>query len=261
MRTEVRIVGSDNEGWIMRGMDPKDPRCVRTPDALTDAVNEAGFLPLFRNSVPGFSVEERTAPSGWWTGDEATDPWEWRRLLADSGLVAYGKFFDRKAGFISLAWLPDFLNWRRDGYDFDARWEDEKAPFRQKKIMDLFADGQEWYSFDLKRKAGFGPGGEKNFEGVLTDLMMQGYLTVRDFRCRLNRQGMPYGWHVAVYATPEKIWGYDRVTAAYARRPEESRQRILMHPHQRFPGATDAQLGKIMKFGAQHGESESVRSH
>ena len=29
------------------------------------------------------------------------------------------------------------MNFRRDGYDFDALWDDEKASFRQKKIMDL----------------------------------------------------------------------------------------------------------------------------
>ena len=31
------------------------------------------------------------------------------------------------------------MNYRRDGYDFDALWDDEKASRRQKKIMDLFA--------------------------------------------------------------------------------------------------------------------------
>ena len=36
------------------------------------------------------------------------------------GKVAYGKFFDKKAGFISLEWLPYFANYRRSGYDFDA---------------------------------------------------------------------------------------------------------------------------------------------
>ena len=34
----VAIFGFMSEDtWIMRGMDPKDPRCVRTPDALTGA--------------------------------------------------------------------------------------------------------------------------------------------------------------------------------------------------------------------------------
>ena len=241
-------MGNENGEWIMRGMASDDPRRLRTPEQLIETVNELGFLPLFRNSLPGFSVEERTAAGDWWTGSESTDPWEWRRLLADSGQVAYGKFFDRKAGFISLDWLPDFANWRRDGYDFDALWEDEKASWRQKKIMDLFGSGEEMPSFDVKRKAGFGPGGEKNFEGVMTDLMMRTYLTVRDFRCRLNQKGQPYGWHVAVYAAPETIWGYGRVTKAYHRPPQESKARIFARIRACFPGADDSQIQRIMRF-------------
>ena len=240
-------MGNENGEWIMRGVSESSPACLRTPGQLIDLIDEIGFLPLFRNGVPGFSVEERTVPRHWWTGDEACDPWEWRRILADSGKVAYGKFFDRKAGFISLKWLPDFANARRDGYDFDALWEDEKAPFRQKKIMDLFANGEEMYSFDVKRKAGFGGDGEKNFEGVITDLMMRTYLVIRDFRCRLNKQGMPYGWHVAVYTTPEAIWGGDLMTSAYHKKPEESRQAMEDRLEICFPEASAASIRKILR--------------
>ena len=238
---------NENGEWIMRGVSESDPACLRTPGQLISLIDEIGFLPLFRNGVPGFSVEERTVPRHWWTGDEKNDPWEWRRILADSGRVAYGKFFDRKAGFISLKWLPDFANARRDGYDFDSLWEDEKAPFRQKKIMDLFAGGQEMFSFDVRRKAGFGKEGEKNFEGVITDLMMRTYLVIRDFRCRLNREGKPYGWHVAVYTTPEAIWGSRLVTSAYHKKPEESHQALEDRLKTYFPQASAAQIRKLLR--------------
>ncbi|MCR4886509.1 MAG: hypothetical protein K5919_06320 [Clostridiales bacterium] len=247
-------MGNEQGEWIMRGLDRDDPARIRTVEQLAEVIDRLGFLPLFRNSAPGFSVEERTAADGWWTGDEADDPWEWRRLLADSGKAAYGKFFDRKAGFISLKWLSDFANWRRDGYDFDAWWEDEKAPFRQKKIMDLFEGDQELYSFDVKRRAGFGGDGEKNFEGVITDLMMETYLVIRDFRQRLNQKGLPYGWHVAVYTRPETIWGYELLSGAYHRQPEDSRQRIFTRAREICPQATDRQIESILKFGAnRHG--------
>ena len=58
--------------------------------------------------------------------------------MARSGRVAYGKFFGKKAGFISKTWFPHFANWRRDGYDFDSRWDEELATMRQKRIMDQF---------------------------------------------------------------------------------------------------------------------------
>ena len=233
--------------WYMHGLRWEDPNRVRTKEQLIERINQIGFLPLFRNSVPGFSVEEMTFGPDWWTGNEQIDPWEWRRILADSGQVAYGKFFDKKAGFISLKWLPDFANWRRDGYDFDSLWEDELASFRQKKIMDRFLEKDEWFSFDLKRKAGFGKGGKKNFEGVLTDLMMRTYVIVRDFRCRLNKEGRPYGWHVAVYTTPESIWGYNAVTAGYKEKPAVSKENIYRRVRLLYPLATEGQIQKIMK--------------
>src|SRR5699024_2986787 len=90
-------------------------------------------LPLFKNEVEGFSVEEKTSPLFWWTGDPKQDPWEWRAIIARSEKVAYGKFFNKNAGFISLRWFPHFANYRRDGYDFDARWEDGLSGYRSKK--------------------------------------------------------------------------------------------------------------------------------
>lgn len=87
-------------------------------------------------------------------------------------------------------WLPVFANYRRDGYDFDARWADELASRRQKKIMDLFMgenSDQELFSNAVKEQAGFGKGGEKNFEGTLTSLEMETYLVCRDFQQRKNK--------------------------------------------------------------------------
>ena len=239
------MVGEDT--WVMRGTDWHDPERLRSPEDLVNRVRDLGFLPLFRNSVPGFSVEEMTFAPDWWTGNEQIDPWEWRRLLADGAQVAYGKFFDRKAGFLSLEWLPVFANWRRDGYDFDALWDDEKAPFRFKKIMDCFAEKPEWFSFDLRHRAGFGKGGEKNFEGVVTELMMRTYLTVRDFRCRTNREGKPYGWHVAVYTTPESLWGTEAVSACYGEAPAASRERVYARAREICPWAAEEQLRGLLK--------------
>ena len=124
-------MGNESGTWIMYGVDWDDPECIHTVQEAIDYINEMGFLPLFKNDIPGFSLEERTVPGYWWCGDSKVDPWEWREIIARSGEVAYGKFFEKKAGFISKNWLPYFANLRRDGYDFDALWDDEKASRRQ----------------------------------------------------------------------------------------------------------------------------------
>ena len=240
-------MGAENGEWIMHGLEWDDPLRIRSAEELINYINEVGFLPLFKNEIDGFSVEEHTWPQGWWSGDPEQDPWEWREEIARSGKVAYGKFFDKKAGFISLEWLPRFVNYRRDGYDFDARYEDGLASFRSKRIMDQFLEHEELYSNELKEMAGFGKGGEKNFSGIITDLQMQTYLTVKDFRQRKNKKGQQYGWSIAIYAMPEQIWGYELVTAAYKEKPEESKEQIKCRVKEVFPWATDRQINKIIK--------------
>lgn len=231
--------------WILRGCT--GPGQLRTPEELEESVKELGFLPLFENEVKGFSVEEHTDPADWWTDREDRDPWSWREELARRGRVAYGKFFGGRAGFVSLEWFPRFANARRDGYDFDALWEEGKAKARMKRIMDLFPGKEERFSFEIRRLAGFAGDGEKNFEGTITALQMQTYLVVRDFRSRVNRAGLPYGWHIAVFCTPEARWGEDLVTSAYGEEPEASREAILLHLRERFPQAEEKALRRLLK--------------
>lgn len=236
-----------NGTFIMYGMDANDPRCLHTVEELENYVNEVGFLPLFKTGLNGFSVEERTAPESWWCGDPKRDPWEWRAVIAERGNIAYGKFFGKRAGFISKAWLPYFANARRDGYDFDALWDDGKAPIRSKMIMDLFVEEHAddvIFSYEIKEQAGFGKGGEKGFEGVLANLQMQLYLCVHDFKRKKNKKGQEYGWAIARYCTPEHIFGYDVLSAAYKEDPAVSAKRITDRVKILCPDADEKMIQK-----------------
>ena len=256
-------MANESGTWVIYGVSEDDPACIHTVEEAITYINEIGFLPLFKNDIPGFSLEERTVSEYWWSGDTERDPWEWRERIARSGEVAYGKFFDKKAGFISREWFPYFANYRRDGYDFDALWDDEKASIRQKRIMDLFAEENadaELYSFEVKQNAGFGKGGEKNFEGTVTDLEMKLYLCMRDFRQRKNKKGESYGWSIAVYSTPEHLWGYDYVTSAYGEDSFESWRRIVNHMKEIYPIATEAQIRRVLGI-SKDGSSQKRKSN
>ena len=131
-----------NGEFYMLGCREDDPRCIRSPEELKRLISEIGFLPLFSNTIPGFSVEERTLASAWWTGDPASDPWTWREFLSSDPELAYGKFYDKKAGYVSKEWFPAFANYRRNGYDFDALVGDELVPYRNQQIMETFPAGR-----------------------------------------------------------------------------------------------------------------------
>ena len=244
------------DAWIMKGLDWNDPLRIRTWQELVNWVKEVGFLPLFAGGIPGFSAEEHVFSDAWWTGDPASDPWEWREIIARSKQVAYGKFFDKKAGFISLEWLPAFANLRRNGYDFDARWEEGLASRREHTVMEQLTgrdeDGEMTFpdirllSTELKKQAGFGKGGERNFPGVLTGLQMQTYLVITDFCRRRNRQGREYGMAVSVLQPPEAVWGYELVTRDYQEKPEASWDRIAAQLCRHFPAAREEALVQLI---------------
>ncbi len=221
-------------------------RRIHSAMELEALVQEVGFLPFFACSIPGFSVEECTS-SRYWFVSGVDGPWEWRMELARRGEAAYGKLFSRKAGLVSRAWYPDLANYRRDGYDFDARYEDGLASRREKRLMDVLLQEGPTLSKDLKRLAGFGKSGLKGFDTAITNLQMQTYVTVHSFEYLRDKHGKPYGWGVARYAVAEDVLGAEVTQSAYDRSPEESKARILEHLRQLWPGVSEDDLEKLIR--------------
>lgn len=233
--------------WIIEGASPRDPELIHNCKELEAYVEKVGFLPLFAGDIKGFSVEEHADARYWWSGNTERDPWEWRVQAAQSKVLGYGKFFGGKAGFISKEWLPLFANYRRDGYDFDSLYEEGLARNRAKCIMELFGSGKKLYSYEIKSMAGFGKGGLKNFQGIMTELQMKLYLVVTDFRCRINKRGEEYGMPVAGYELPEDVWGYDLMSSAYSEDPAESFERIVSHICSLYPKADEKSVRDYLK--------------
>jgi hypothetical protein len=233
--------------WIKEGLNRNDPKRIKTSKELTTFVNEIGFLPLFKNNVVGFSVEEMTATDSWWAGRPEEDPWQWREVIAGEGEVAYGKLFCNRAGFVSREWYPYLASYRRDGYDFDSRYEDGLASHRAKKIMDVLAICEALPSNEMKAAAGFGKGGEKGFEGTMTQLQMQTYITVRSFQKRSNKKNEEYGWPVAIFSTSENLFGENHVRSAYHISPKEAKAKIIAGIKTKYPHASEAEIEKVIR--------------
>ncbi len=215
---------------------------VRSPEELTRLVSEVGFLPFFRNVIPGFSIEECCPPELWFS-DTLDGPWEWKGPVARTRTCVYGKLFANKAGFVSREWFPDLANTRRDGYDFDARFDDGLASLKDRDVFDTVAERGEILSKELRQLCGV----TKGFDTVITRLQMQCYVSVADFVYMRDKHGRQYGWGVAKYSTPEALLGEDHVRSAYPRDPKESFARILSHLHTVLPDAGERELLKVIK--------------
>lgn len=217
---------------------------IRTKEDLTAAVEEYGILPLFRNSLPGFSIAEHVDPIAWFdSGQDGV--WEWKGPAIRETGCAYGKFFERKAAFVSREWFPDLANFRRDGYDFDARWDDGLASFGDKTLYDLVEANAPLLSMDLKRLGNYGKEGRKGFEPAIARLQAQCYVITGDFVYLTDKHGKQYGWGVAEYTTPERFYGASFTDTVYARAPEESRERLLAQLAKLVPEASE---GTLIKF-------------
>ncbi len=221
---------------------------IRTKADLASAVETYGFVPLFSNSIPGFSAEEHAAPEVWYSpGTADWKIWDWKgEVIVDTG-CAYGKFFENKAVFISREWFTDFANYRRDGYDFDARYDDGLAQFRDKELYELLDANAPILSKGLKRIGNYCKGGRKGFDTIITRLQAQCYVLTSDFVYERDKNGKTYGWGVAEYTTPEKLFGKEFEDAVYRRTPEESYRRLLEHLCSLFPDVDESMIRKILK--------------
>lgn len=219
---------------------------IETKADLINAINTCGFVPLFANSVRGFSVEEHVSPTAWFDGND-DGVWEWKGPVIRESGCAYGKFFENKAAFISREWFPDFANYRRDGYDLDARFDDGLTSYRDRDLFVLLEENAPILSKSLKAKGNYKKDGRKGFDTIITRLQTQCYVVISDFIYEMDRFGKPYGWGVAEYSTPEKFMGRDFTDRVYERSPEESYKRILVQMKKLLPDMDEAVIRKILK--------------
>ena len=228
---------------------------IRTKEDLIKAVQTYGFLPLFAGSVPGFSVEEHAVPEVWYSpGSDDWPVWEWKGPVIRESGCAYGKFFEKKAAYVSSDWFLDLANYRRDGYDFDARYDDGLARFSDKELFEMIDRKAPVLSKELRTDGGYAYSGrwqkvegKKGFDTSLARLQELCYVTTTDFVYATDRKGRKRGWGVAQYSTPEKWFGAPFTEKVYQRSPAESHDRLLEHLISLFPSVPEKKLSKFLK--------------
>lgn len=206
-------------------------------------IQETGFLPLLSNGIRGFSAEEVVSadcryvvfPDGGWDWPL----WKWKGPIVTSGAFVYGKFFDKKAGFVSREWWPDFYNYRHNKYPVP-----EEGSIEETILLTLQEHGS-LITRELRAACGFdGPGMRSKFDGYVTRLQMQCRIVTEDFVYPTDKHGREYGWGWSLLTTPEALYGREACTCE--RKPEESYKLLTAHLRQLLPQATDRQIQKIL---------------
>ncbi len=227
-------------------MNYNDDFVIRSMEDLMQLIREVGFVPFFENEIPGFSIEEHIDPKLWYDSGDTWEAWDWKGPVIRKLKCAYGKFLKGKAMYVSAKWFPDFANYRRDGYDFDARYEDGLAAREDLELYELLDDNAPILSKSLKALGDYRKGGRRGFDGSVTRLQKQCYVLISDFRYATDRNGNEYGWGIAEYTTPEKFLGKKFTDKVYRCSPEESYEKVLKHFRKILPGVEDRLLRKLL---------------
>ena len=216
---------------------------IYTAAGLMEYIQEVGFLPLLDGGVMGFSAEEVVSddcryvflPDGGWDWPL----WKWKGSIVTEGNCVYGKFFDKKAGFVSRKWWPDFCNYRRSRHPRPVEGSIENA------ILTTLQENGSLITRELRAACGFdGPNMRSKFDGYVTRLQMGCHIVTEDFVYPTDKHGREYGWGWSLLTTPESLYGRD---AAYTpNTPEESYARLLEHFRKILPEASDKQVRKLI---------------
>ncbi|MCF0244458.1 MAG: hypothetical protein HUK06_06765 [Bacteroidaceae bacterium] len=217
---------------------------IYSATTLTEFIHEIGFLPLLDSGICGYSADEVADddcryvvfPEGGWDWPL----WKWKGEIVTEGETMYGKFFNKKAGFIAKEWWADFCNYRRNKYALPKVGTIEEA------ILATLKENGSLITRELRAACGFdGKGMRSKFDTYITRLQMATYIVTEDFVYPHDKHGKQYGWGWSLLTTPETLCG--REFCKCERTPEESFQRLYEHFTKILPEATDKQIKKLIE--------------
>ncbi len=208
-----------------------------------DFIREVGFLPLLDSGIGGYSAEDIV--------DEecrySTHPeegfvwplWQWKGQIVNEMPCVYGKFFRKKAGFISMDWWPDFCNYRR------SKFPRPDADSIEGVILDTLRTNGSLITRDLRNACGFcGQGMRSKFDGYVTRLEMGTYIVTQDFVYPRDKHNREYGWGWSLLTAPEDLYGGE--ICRCERTPQASFRRICEHLRTILPEATEKQITNLI---------------
>lgn len=207
-------------------------------------IQQVGFLPLLDSGIAGYSADEAVDPDCRYVllddGSWDWPLWDWKGPIITESDCVYGKFFNKKAGFVSREWWPDFYNYRRSVHAAPSAGSIEET------ILLTLREHGSLITRDLRRACGFTePKMRSRFDGYVTRLQMACRIVTEDFVYPRDKHGKEYGWGWALLSTPEQLLGKEACLCV--RTPEESWKRIFSHLKHLLPQATEKEIKKIIQ--------------
>ena len=183
---------------------------IDSAEAMGRAIREIGFIPFFRNRIPGFSIQEMTPREYWFDGEEGIlGPWDWKIECVQSGDIAYGKFLcGGKASFATVEWYREIMNLQR------SRFSPDKAG----EMILEYVSGHG--SISIKEVRSLLGVRKSAADAAIARLQRQCRIVTGDLTRVYRGPNLKYsGWQVATFCRPEDIFTGDSSFAAFTSVP------------------------------------------
>lgn len=210
---------------------------IDSPGKMIAAIRSCGIIPLFSCSVPGWSIQDMTAPGCWFDdGDDSVlGPWDWKVDAVQEGDIAYGKFLGGKAAFATVPVYRELMNYRRSLPRYRMAVRDPyKASTAADRLMRILAPAaleaireagalesrelrlacsaavseSQKRSLGARYRAMLTPGVRKNvMDSVVQFLQMGTWTVIGDIKRVYRGPDLHYnGWQLASHTTPDSLF-------------------------------------------------------
>ena len=226
---------------------------VTDAESMAAAIRQFGIIPLFVNSIPGYSIEELT-PEGYcaFDGPEGiiSSPWDWKVSCVQMGEFAYGKFLlGGKAAFATVDWYRELRAWRLS----QPKYRPNAAG---KKVLEKIAADGDITIKGVRELLGIK---KSQADALLMRLQMACRVITGDIQRVYRGPYLEYkGWQSATFCTPEDLFdtsGIDELLNIKSdpkrildtgHSAKESYRMLSEHIHTIVPGITDRQLTRLL---------------
>ena len=219
---------------------------VTGPEKMYSSIIEMGIVPFFAGEIPGFSIEEMTPPSCWFTSDNL-GPWDWKIDCIQSGDIAYGKYLKGgKAAFSTIEWYRHIMNYRRSLGKY--------APDSfHSKILELVTAKGSMTSRELRKEFALPKG---KMDAAMTKLQMSTRIIIGDIQRVYKGEDLHYsGWQLSSFCTPEDLFSDEGMPFPGMKKrnsldpgcsPSKSYEALRSRILELFPGTPDKAIAKIL---------------
>ena len=257
---------------------------IDSPGRMIEAIRRYGIIPFFKGTLPGFSIEELTAPECWFTDSEqfggTLGPWDWKIDCVREGDIAYGKFLGGKAAFATVEYYRHLMNWRRSlsqyrmalGEPFKARTKKDSlmqtlSPTVLNAIKEAGALEARELRLICEAKVPQVAMHKSIMDSVIQFLQMGTWSVIGDFRRLYRGPNLSYsGWQRASNTTPDELFAAansisdQHIPPPWARKfqqevegtlkvacsPSESRELLIRHIEELTPAASHSRIERII---------------